>query len=151
MAMATSTSSLPSAARSFSIFDSAGTLVFNSGDDIEQITAAAIPDFFNTDDEENTLDDRSDDAGPEPEGVTIGEVDGTPIAFIALERIGGILAYDVSDPTSPVFLQYINTREFTDADGNPLEQESEAVGDSSPEGLSFISAEDSPSGQPLYW
>ena len=135
--------------RSFSIFNESGELVFNSGDDIEQITAAAIPDFFNTDDEENTLDDRSDDAGPEPEGVVVGQVGESTFAFIALERIGGILAYNIDDPANPEFVQYINTREFTDADGNPLPQESDAVGDSSPEGLSFIAAEDSPSGEPL--
>ena len=34
------------------------------------------------------------------------------LRFIVLERIGGVMVYDVTDPTAPPFVQYINTRKF---------------------------------------
>jgi Ca2+-binding RTX toxin-like protein len=131
-------------ARSFSIWDSAGNLVFDSGDDFERITAELLPDEFNSDNDENdSLDSRSDAKGPEPEGVVTGVVDGRTYAFIGLERIGGIMVYDVTNPVSPSFVQYINTRDF---EGNA---EAGTAGDLGPEGLVFIAAEDSPTGRPL--
>ncbi|MDS3860651.1 choice-of-anchor I family protein [Thermosynechococcaceae cyanobacterium BACA0444] len=129
-------------ARSFSIWDSNGNLVFDSGDDFEQITAAAFPDFFNASNSNNTLDNRSDNKGPEPEGVTVGAVGGRNYAFIGLERIGGVMVYDVTDPTAPIFVQYLNNRDFT------ADPESGAT-DSGPEGLLFIPAADSPNGENL--
>ncbi|NEQ98531.1 MAG: hypothetical protein F6K30_17725 [Cyanothece sp. SIO2G6] len=130
--------------RSFSIFSADGTLVFDSGAAFEQITAAEFPEFFNsTNDESVSIDDRSDDAGPEPEGITIGEINDVPYAFIGLERIGGVMVYDISDPTAAEFVQYINTRDIS---GDP---EAGTAGDLGPEGLVFISAEDSPTGIPL--
>lgn len=137
-------------ARSFSIWDADGELVFDSGDEFEQITAEVLPDDFNsTNDENDTFDDRSDDKGPEPEGNVIGEVDGKTYLFTGLERVGGIAVHDISDPTDPKFVQYINTRNFDvpatleDGSSNP------AAGDLAPEGLDFVTAEDSPTGRPL--
>jgi len=124
-------------ARSFSIWNSDGVQVYDSGDEFEQITAAMYPGWFNGEVGED-FDSRSDDKGPEPEGVAIGqiEVEGEDrtFAFIGLERIGGIMVYDVTDPQNPAFVQYVNTRE---------------QGDIAPEGLAFISATDSPNGNPL--
>jgi 2',3'-cyclic-nucleotide 2'-phosphodiesterase (5'-nucleotidase family) len=129
-------------ARSFSIWDSNGTLVYDSGDDFEQITARVLPTFFNASNDNNSFDNRSDNKGPEPEGLAIGKVGARTYAFIGLERIGGVMAYDVTVPTAPTFVQYINTRDFTaDPETN--------VTDSGPEGLTFIAAEDSPNGKPL--
>ena len=128
--------------RSFSIFDTEGNLVFDSGSDFERITAEQVPDFFNSDNDENTFDTRSDNKGPEPEGVVLGEVNGRNYAFVGLERVGGVMVYDISDPAESEFVQYINTRDFT---GDP----EAGTGDLGPEGLSFISAEDSPNGNPL--
>ena len=86
----------------------------------------------------------SDDKGPEPEGVAVGEVDGVTYAFIGLERIGGIMAYDVSDPARPRFAGYVNTRNFK------VEPEAgKAAGDVGPEGMAFIPAASSPNGEPL--
>lgn len=121
-------------ARSFSIWDMSGRLVFDSGDQIEQLTAASTPALFNTDGGDPTLfDTRSDNKGPEPEALTTGVVDGAPYLFVGLERAGGgVLVYDVTDPASPVFVQYV--RSDTDV---------------APEGLTFISALDSPTGAPL--
>lgn len=121
--------------RSFSIWDDAGNLVYDSGDDFEQITAAD-PTFgaiFNCSNDNNDLKDRSDDKGPEPEGVVTGVINDTVYAFITLERVGGIMVYDVTNPASPNFVQYINTR-VVDSLG----------GDLAPEGIIFVSAEASP-------
>ena len=56
------------------------------------------------------------------------------------------MVYDVSTPTKPIFVQYINSREFK-ADTNAIE--AGLAGDLGPEGLVFITAKDSPNGQPL--
>jgi 2',3'-cyclic-nucleotide 2'-phosphodiesterase/3'-nucleotidase/5'-nucleotidase len=131
-------------ARSFSIRTATGQLVFDSGDEFEQITADLLPAFFNSDSNTNdSFDSRSDDKGPEPEGVVIGKAFGRTYAFIGLEYIGGIMVYDISNPFAPSFVQYINTRDFG---GDP---EAGTAGDLAPEGLIFIKAEDSPTGQPL--
>jgi len=137
-------------ARSFSIFAADGTLVFDSGSDFETITAEEFPDDFNSNNDENdSFENRSDDGGPEPEGVAVGVVDGVTLAFIGLERIGGIMVYDISDPTAPVFEDYINIRDFTVDVQLPDDSVNPAVGDLGPEGLAFVSADDSPSGAPL--
>ncbi len=121
--------------RSFSIWNSQGELVFDSGDDLEQLTALELPSFFNSDDgSTDEFDGRSDNKGPEPEGVTVGTIGDRTYAFIGLERIGGVMTYDITDPENPKFVDYENT--------TPSEN-------ISPEGLVFISAEDSPIGTPL--
>jgi hypothetical protein len=131
-------------ARSFSIWTAAGQLVFDSGDDFEQITAARLPADFNSDSNNNgSFDTRSDNRGPEPEGVVIGKAFGSTYAFIGLEFIGGIMVYNISNPFTPSFVQYINTRDFS---GDP---QAGTAGDLGPEGLIFITAEDSPNGKPL--
>lgn len=131
-------------ARSFSIWNTAGQLVFDSGSAFEQLTAELIPDDFNsTNDENDSFDNRSDDKGPEPEGLTIGQIGGRTYAFIGFERVGGIAVYDVTDAYHPEFVQYVNNRDFG---GNA---EAGTAGDLGPEGILFIKAEDSPTGYPL--
>ncbi|NET35960.1 MAG: hypothetical protein F6K19_28690 [Cyanothece sp. SIO1E1] len=129
--------------RSFSIRDELGNLVFDSGDFFEQLTADLFPENFNADNDENDFDSRSDDAGPEPEGVAVGVIGDDPFAFIGLERIGGVAAFNVSDPSNPEFVDFINNRDFS---GDP---EAGTALDLGPEGLVFIAAEDSPNSQPL--
>ncbi|MEL6256921.1 MAG: choice-of-anchor I family protein [Bacteroidota bacterium] len=131
-------------ARSFSIWDTRGNQLFDSGDDFEQITAAAYPDDFNsTNDENDSFDNRSDDKGPEPEGVAIGYVNGRQYAFIGLERMGGIMVYDISNPYRPNFIQYINNRDFAG------DAEAGTAGDLAPEGILFIPRWLSPNFKPL--
>lgn len=130
-------------ARSFSIRAADGSLVFDSGSEMERLIANRNPQFFNASNSNNTFDNRSDDKGPEPEGVALGRVGGRTFAFIGLERIGGVMVYDISNPQNARFVQYINTRDFgIDPDGV-------AVNDSGAEGLAFIAASDSPIEQPL--
>ena len=126
--------------RSVSIRDSAGNLLWDSGDLLERVTAAALPANFNASNDKSAKDDRSDNKGPEPEGVVVGRVASKTYAFIGLERIGGVAVLDVSNPTAPAFVQYVTSRSFP-ASG--------IAGDSGPEGLKFVSAEQSPSGKPL--
>ena len=131
--------------RSISIWSSAGALVWDSGELIEQQTALALPDAFNcAHDDNDAFDSRSDNKGPEPEGVTVAQLWGTPYAFVGLERIGGVMVFDLSDPHAPAFVLYDNsTRDFM---GVP---EDGTAGDLGPEGLHVILAADSPIGEPL--
>ena len=133
-------------ARSFSIWNEQGQRVFDSGNDFERITGNLIPQGFNASNDENGADDRSDDKGPEPEAVTVGEIHGQNYAFIGLERVGGIMVYNVTNPQNPQFVQYLNNRDFS-ADKTAVE--AGKAGDLGPEGLAFIAAEDSPNGQPI--
>ncbi|MEO0469176.1 MAG: choice-of-anchor I family protein [Bacteroidota bacterium] len=131
-------------ARSFSIWNSNGQLVYDSGDDFEQITSALLPDDFNsTNDENDSFDNRSDDKGPEPEGIVLGEINGVTYAFIGLERVGGVMVYDISDPYNPSFVTYVNNRDF---DGDA---EAGTAGDLGAEGLLFIPSDKSPNGNDL--
>lgn len=130
-------------ARSFSILTDRGVRVFDSGDQLERITAAQFPAFFNSENDANTFDTRSDNKGPEPEGVTIGEILGRNFAFIGLERIGGVMVYDVTNPFAPRFVEYVNNRDFA---GDP---EAGTAGDLGPEGLLFIPRFASPTLRPL--
>lgn len=145
--------------RSFSIWDAkTGALVFDSGDEIERITANLLPDDFNaTNDANGSFDNRSDNKGPEPEGVAVGWVDGVPYAFLGLERIGGVMVYDLSDPAAPVFVDYVNNRnfgvdvcaEFDPADDELCIRPNPEAGDLGPEGLEFVPAWASATRKPL--
>lgn len=127
-------------ARSFSIWDAATmTQVFDSGSDFEKIIAETLPDYFNCSNTNTELDSRSGKKGPEPEGITVGNVGDKNYAFIVLERVGGVMIYDVTNPQSPKYESYINTRDFSE----------DIKGDVSGEGVDFISAAKSPTGKPL--
>lgn len=131
-------------ARSFSVLNADGEMVFDSGDAFEQILAANYPNVFNSSDTENySRDNRSDDKGPEPEGIASGYVNGTPYAFIGLERQGGFMVYDLTNPTNPQFVTYHSDRRFS---GNP---ENDTAGELAPEGLQFVDAKDSPTGNAM--
>jgi hypothetical protein len=87
--------------RSFSIRDSAGNLVWDSGNDLEtRAIAAGLYD-----------DGRSDDKGVEPEGVTIFSAIGRTFAAIGLERTtrSAIALYDVTNPLAPTFAGWADT------------------------------------------
>ncbi len=134
-------------ARSFSIWDAAsGELIYDSGSDFERITAGIYGDNFNNDNAENTGDDRSDNKGPEPEGIAVGKINGRTYAFIGLERMGGIMVYDVSNPYAPEYIQYINNRDVSIDFSAGYDSK---VGDLGPEGVHFVTATDSPNGKPL--
>ncbi len=128
-------------ARSISIWNATtGALVWDSGDMLELIIAKH-PQFaalFNASNANNTFKNRSDDKGPEPEGVTIAEIGGKMFAFVALERIGGCMVFDVTNPSNPIVVDYKNTRNLTTF-----------AGDNGAEGIIYISAANSPTGNPI--
>lgn len=136
-------------ARSFSIWDAVtGDLVFDSGDDFERITGAlglfdqgGNPVFNSTNDDNDSFDSRSDAKGPEPEALVLGEINGNTLAFIGLERIGGIMIYDITDPNNPAFLQYLLDRDFS------VDADTVAAGDLGPEGMYFLTPDLSPTGR----
>jgi DNA-binding beta-propeller fold protein YncE len=109
-------------ARSFSIWDGAtGEQIYDSGNELEQEVIAG-----------NRYDDgRSDAKGVEPEGVVVGKVGPRTIAFIGMERVDAVAVYDVTNPHAPQFLQLL-------------------LSGDAPEGLVFVSAEDSPNGKSLF-
>lgn len=124
-------------ARSFSVWDgTTGQLVWDSGSDFEQRTTSLSSAPFNASHDNATFDDRSDNKGPEPEGITLGRFGTKTFAFVGFERVGGVMVYDVTTPTAPLFVTYVNSR-------------SGATGDLGPEGVLFIPAKDSPTRQPL--
>ena len=97
-----------------------------------------------------SFDNRSDNKGIEPEGVTLGKLRGRTYAFVGLERASGIAVYDVSDPEAPRFVQYVNPRNFAAEYELPDEPgDWEDAGDLGPEGMAFIAADVSPTGTPL--
>lgn len=125
--------------RGFAIANAAtAAKVYESGDQFEQITLAdpKIGKIFNASNSDNDAQGRSDNKGPEPEAVTTGTIRDTVYAFIGLERIGGVMVYDVTNPASPVFVDYINTRD-TNAFG----------GDNGPEDIKFLHADKNPHGK----
>jgi 2',3'-cyclic-nucleotide 2'-phosphodiesterase (5'-nucleotidase family) len=131
-------------ARSFSVWDASGNLVWDSGSQFEQIIANRYPNDFNSNNDENdSFDKRSDDKGPEPEAIEYGTLNGVTYAFIGLERMGGIMMYDLSDPSNPEFVQYVNNRDFSG------DAEAGTAGDLGVEDLTFVPAEDSPNGNAL--
>ncbi|MFA7349586.1 MAG: choice-of-anchor I family protein [Methylotenera sp.] len=103
-------------ARSFSIRDEAGNIVFDSGN---QLDAKAI--------ELGIYDDtRSDDKGVEPEGVELMVIGDRTYAFIGLERTtkSAVGIFDITDPAHASFIDMI----VTDGDISPEGLESFTMG-----------------------
>lgn len=117
-------------ARSFSIWDANGRLVYDSGDDVALITAAVHGEGFNNDEDENKGDTRSDAKGAEPEALTLGKIKDRTYAFVGLERMGGVLVYDITNPFNVTFIDYFYNR-------GTIEGE-DITGDLAPEGMKFV-------------
>ena len=119
-------------ARSFTIWDDEGTLVWDSGDALSKLTSRIMPNLFNQDDGE--IDGRSGNKGVEPEAITVGKIGTQTYAFVGLERQNAIVVYDITTPTNAKFVKFINTNKD---------------GDISPEGMKFVEADNSPTGNSL--
>ncbi|WP_051568403.1 choice-of-anchor I family protein [Crocinitomix catalasitica] len=125
--------------RSFTIWEAAtGDRLFDSGDLFEQILAAhpIFSELFNADNEDEDVKNRSDDKGPEPEGVKTAMIDGNAYLFVSLERVGGVFAFNINNPATPIYIGYENNR---DVETNGP--------DRGAEGIIFIDAVDSPNGK----
>ena len=131
--------------RSFSIWDANSVeQVFDSGDHIEKLIAAKLPTYFNSNHtDNNSFKGRSDDKGPEPEAIEFATLGNDLFVLIGLERIGGIIVYEINDPKSPKFVSYFNYRNFM------VDPKSPQTGDLGIEDIKFISADKSPIKKPL--
>ena len=123
--------------RSFSIFNATTKqIVFDSGDDFEKYTAANLPTLFNADHSDNISKGRSRAKGPEPEGVAVAQIGTQTFAFISLERVGGVMVYNITNPNNVTLVDYKNSRST-----------SAWAGDNGPEGITYIKPENSPNGK----
>ncbi len=118
-------------ARSFSIWNTEGALIYDSGSEIARRTLALSPSIFNRNGSKKT-DSRSDDKGAEPEAVKTLKIGENTLLFVGLERTSGILVYNINDPLNPQFLSWI-------VDNNDI----------SPEGITVVDKADSPTGNYL--
>jgi len=108
--------------RSFSVWNANGQLVFDSGSQFEEFLAQ-----YQNNGTDVWVENRSDDKGPEPESITVGQLAGEDYVFIGLERASGIFIYKLSSPYRPQPAGYIDLKPF---------------GDQGPEGLKFIAKDD---------
>ncbi len=107
--------------RSFTIWNgNSGQKIWDSHNQLDQLTFHAG--YYD--------DSRSDDKSIEAEGVAIGTINRKTYAFIGLDRADCVAIYDITDPYLPKFKQLL------------------PVGDG-PEGILFISKQNSPIKKPL--
>ncbi|MFK5893827.1 MAG: choice-of-anchor I family protein [Pseudomonadota bacterium] len=156
-------------ARSFSIWNSKGKLIFDSGSQLQRHVINVVGEqYFNTRvDETDDIADitkmksegihfslignsayffegkdaRSEKKGIEPEALTLGTIGSKTYAFIGLEKQGGFFMYDITNPIIPKFIKYQNTIDYT--------KPPKDAGDLGPEGMVFIPADKSPNGHNL--
>src|SRR5690606_17129218 len=99
--------------RGFTVFkvntDGTITKVDETGGEFAKILAAQAPSLFHNNQNNSAagFDTRSDDKGPEPEAVDVASIGGRFYAFVGLERQGGVMVYDVTDPANATFSTYI--------------------------------------------
>ncbi len=107
-------------ARSFSIWDTNGQQVYDSGNELTLRTLNIFGSY---------PENRSDDKGTEPEAVTTFTSGDQIFAVVGLERSGDVFVYNITDVHNPVFIQRLKN--------------------TSPEGLLVIDAANSPNGKTL--
>ena len=131
--------------RSFSIFnaDNNMSLVFDSGAEFEEITYRMFPTIFNADRGSNA--GRNHRKGSEPEDIQVLTMGDRHFAFIGLERMGGVIMYEISNPYAPVYIDYLNVRCI---ENSGLESK-EAGSHLGAEVMTVVPAENSPIGAPL--
>jgi LPXTG-motif cell wall-anchored protein len=147
--------------RSFSIWNSSGELVWDSGSQLEEIALRDYPAAFNSDSSDSAatpqlmvsgqpgrMDRRSTSKGVEPEALAVGTIGAQTFAFVGLERMGGIMVYDVSNPAAPSFVRYKNAA-LEGLALSPANNTTPGSYDVSPEGMVFVPAAASPNAKPM--
>jgi hypothetical protein len=132
-------------ARSFSVWNESGELLYDSGNEIPRRFAQRYPEGFDSANYDN------ESGGPQVESVTTGEVDGRTYAFVGIERGSVVYTYDITVPENPRFVGMNANRDYDVTFGDLLSDPENPGrgGDFSPEGLEFVAAEDSPVDTPL--
>ncbi|WP_309399345.1 choice-of-anchor I family protein [Cerasicoccus maritimus] len=124
-------------------FRAVGGTSANGNNDLDEFTASLFSTVFHSNNDDNdSLESRSDAKGVEPEALTVATIGEKTFAFLGLERQSALMVYDVTDPRTPIFHAYISNRDYS------VDADTEAAGDLGPEGIEFIAAEDSPLGVP---
>jgi hypothetical protein len=85
--------------RGFTIFDTDGNVVYESGNEIEELTIRYG----------HYPDERSENKGNEVENVVYAEFGSLKLLFVGSERSSLVFVYEVSDVTNPVFRQVLPT------------------------------------------
>ncbi|XP_059168848.1 uncharacterized protein LOC131950653 isoform X2 [Physella acuta] len=136
--------------RSFSIWDAENSLqrIYDSGSSIEETTALYCPHVFNTDGDH--VDDRSDDKGPQPEGLTVGEIGDRLYIFVGNESPGTISVYSIgSDVTQPRFESIFCEGIPNDSRNMTEKYRARQLYAVDPEDIRFYSGADNPTGSPI--
>lgn len=147
--------------RSFSIWDTDGKQLYDSGPEFEQELALRYGDYFNTrvddtDDKEDIaelikeavpyemaedtayfwegIDARSHKKGCEPEALAVAKIGTRVFAYIGLEKQGGFFVYDITNPRQAKLTQYYNNIDYS--------KMPTASGDLAPEGMVHFVQED---------
>ncbi len=123
---------------SFSVWTPQGELVYDSGAELDQLAAIARQSYAGSAPAARRVAD-----GPGP--VVVGQVGTEEYLFVGLPGIGGVGVFDVSEPSHPDFVSYLNNRDFAVDPTVDLA----AAGDLGPTSLVFIRAGSSPTGNPL--
>lgn len=110
--------------RSFSVWQTDGTLVYDSGNMLDELVATGFP--------ANYDENRDDNKGVEPEGLSVGRIGDDTYLFVALERADGVAAFRMDGPDDFTFTGFFTT-----------------AGDDAPEVITFIPAADAPGDVPL--
>lgn len=116
--------------RSFSIWNGRNGQLVKDYTDLERDLLMANSSLY--------PDGRSDAKGVEPESVEIGQIRGKNIVFVGLERADAIMVYELNGASGLKFLQVLDGVKSIGDEGHDA-----------PEGLLFISEDQSPTGRPL--
>jgi len=143
--------------RSFSIFRVTGTIANDSANDFERITAERLGSNFNSAANANgSGGSRSDDSGPAPSALALGQIDGATFAFIGLHEVGGIMVYALDNNLlTPRFIDYKTERNFNvpvataDTNGDGFADTNPEVGDLGPDSMVFVPISASPTADSL--
>jgi DNA-binding beta-propeller fold protein YncE len=138
--------------RSFSIWNDQAQLVFDSGDDIAKRVYGQDAQSLNATSDNNdlteTADNRSDDKGTEPEALEVATINGEVYAFVGLERQGGIMVYNITNPNAVLFQSYLNNRDFNHGVCTELDEGdcdngiyNSDAGDLAPESIEYFNRE----------
>jgi YVTN family beta-propeller protein len=137
--------------RSVSLWNAnTGARVWDSGSFLEELVNAQVPTFHNAGVGKNAgdgYDTRSDNKGPEPEGLVVGQAAGRTLLFVGLERANGIAFWDVTNPNAPQFQEWERSQVVFDS--NTSLAGNQPAGDLAPEGLFYVPADQSWTGRPL--
>ena len=120
-------------------------VTWDSGSELERAVAAGTTGHNNDGRKFRSDDRRSASKGPEPEGLATAIVGGRRLLAVGLERPGGVVLWDATDPAAPRVIGRFNR---FDPAVDPAKEPSKA-GDIAPEGVLLIDAATAPGGVPI--